>query len=281
MKNIIIGTAGWRMKYGNSHKILSNEEISALVHHFTSINIRSFDTASNYGDVENIIFAQLGKNNFVDTKLGSFNDLNVFKKLLAQKTKLPINVLYFHDPNIFKKFSSKDLNHCISLIRQNGFTAGFSIYNKEDIVNNLQFFNSEENKIQLPSHIFDLTILNEVIKRKLKPTNVNLRSFFARGLLFLNSYKIKEILGKKYLEVKNGFEDIYKMPFTPENSQILSYSLINYLTRRNFGCIVGLNSIDEVNFFVGKFEAAKKLSLDWEKIISSSNKLIDIQEINL
>ena len=110
MKNIIIGTAGWRMKYGNSHKILSTEEISALIHHLKSINIRSFDTASNYGDAENILFTQLGKNNFVDTKLESFSDLNVFKKLLAQKTKLPINVLYFHDPKVFEKFSKKQKN---------------------------------------------------------------------------------------------------------------------------------------------------------------------------
>ncbi len=281
MKNIIIGTAGWRMKYGNSHKILSTEEISALIHHFKSINIRSFDTASNYGDAENILFTQLGKNNFVDTKLESFSDLNVFKKLLAQKTKLPINVLYFHDPKVFEKFSSRDLNQCVRLIRQNGFAAGFSIYDKKDIVNNLQFFNAAENKIQLPSHIFDLTILDEAIKRKLKPKNVNLRSFFARGLLFLSSNKIKKILGKKYLYVKNGFEEVYNMSFTPENSQMLSYSLINYLTSRNFGCIVGLNSIEEVNFFIGKCDSAKKHSLDWEKIISCSNKLIDIQEINL
>ena len=48
-----------------------------------------------------------------------------------------------------------------------------------------------------------------------------------------------------------------------------------------FGCIVGLNSIKEVDYFIKKFECEGKQNIDWKRIISCSKKLIDIQEINL
>lgn len=281
MKKIIIGTAGWRMEYGNSLNILSAEEISVLIKYLKSKNISSFDTASNYGDVEQILFNRLDKNALLDSKLSSFSKLNEFQELLNKKLGFPIQSLYFHDPNIFKKFSSEDIRKFIKTIRLNGFSAGFSIYNKEDIVENLQFFNKEDNKVQLPAHIFDLTMLNEILKLKLKSKNVNFRSFFARGLLFLSSKKIEDVLGNKYPEVKSGFEKTYKIPFTPENAQGLTYSLINYLASLKFGCILGLNSIKEVDYFIKKFECEGKQNIDWKRIISCSKKLIDIQEINL
>mgnify|MGYP007008426616 CR=1 FL=1 len=281
MKKIIIGTAGWRMEYGNSHTILSKEEILALIEYLKSRNIFSFDTASNYGDVEKILFAVSGKKTLIDTKLSSFSNLDEFQILLNKKFEFPIQCLYFHDPEIFKKFSSENIKVFIKSIRQNGFSAGFSIYNKDELLENFQFFKTADNKVQLPAHIFDLTAINEVLKLKLNTENVNFRSFFARGLFFLSSDEIEGILGNKYYEVRMGFEEVYKMPFTPENAQSLSYGLINYLTNLNFGCVVGLNSIKEVNSFIKKCEYEKKRNIDWKRIISCSKKLIDIQEINL
>lgn len=281
MKNIIIGTAGWRMKYGNSLSILSTKEITALINHLKSYKIFSYDTATSYGDVEEILFSKLEKNTQIDTKLKSFDDINEFKKNLKDKLKFPIRTLYFHDPKIFKRFPSKEVQTFVKTINDEGFNAGFSIYDKEDILDNLQFFEMEENKVQLPVHLFDLTVLNKVLMAKIKAENVNLRSFFARGLLFLSSEKFKKALGEEYYEIKNGFEELYKMPLTPKNAQNLTYGLINYLTSNNFRCIIGLNSIREVNFFIKQSNAAKNQNINWKKIIASSNKLIDIQEINL
>lgn len=281
MKNIIIGTAGWRMEYGNSFGILSTKEITELINYLKSYKISSFDTASSYGDVEEILFSKLKKNTQIDTKLKSFDDINEFKKKFKDKLKFPIRTLYFHDPKIFEKFPSKEIKAFVKIINNKGFNAGFSIYDKQDILDNLQFFETEENKVQLPVHLFDLTVLNEVLKLKLKAENVKLRSFFARGLFFLSSEKFKKAFGRRYHKVKDGFEELYNIPLTPENAQNLSYSLINYLTSNNFGCIIGLNSIREVDFFIKKSNYAKNQNINWKKIIASSNKLIDIQEINL
>jgi hypothetical protein len=281
MERIIIGTASWRMEYGNSVKILTDKEVSILVQYLCSNKINSFDTASAYGDVEKILFNQINQGIKIDTKLSAFNNFEEFQELLNEKINLPINSLYFHDPNIFEKFSSKDVKKLTEAIEKNGFKAGFSIYNKETVNKNLQFFKTEENTLQAPAHILDLTMLNEIFKLELKAKNVNFRSFFARGLFFLNDKEIEEILGKNYHSIKNGFEDTYGMSFTSENAQNLSYSLINFLADLNFGCVVGLNSVTEINFFLKKCSVAHKLNINWHKIISSSEKLIDIQKIQL
>ena len=50
MKRIIIGSAGWRMKYGNSHRILSPEEISKLIVYLDSKNINDDSLGIKFGN---------------------------------------------------------------------------------------------------------------------------------------------------------------------------------------------------------------------------------------
>jgi hypothetical protein len=88
-------------------------------------------------------------------------------------------------------------------------------------------------------------------------------------------------LGAKYPKISLNFESLFGIPFTSINAQKISYSLINYITDLDFGCVIGLNTIEEVNFFTKSCIAAREQNLDWSKIITNSNKLIDIQEIKL
>ena len=281
MKRIIIGSAGWRMKYGNSHRILSPEEISKLIVYLDSKNINCIDTASAYGDVEKIIFSKIYPDFKIDTKLSTFSSFKEFQALLDKKIDLPIESLYFHDPEIFNNFSAQAVQSFIDAVNKKGFNAGFSIYGKKDIRQNIKFFMNKPNKLQAPAHILDLSILNEVIKLKLSPANINFRSFFARGLFFLEDERIKMALGAKYPKISLNFESLFGIPFTSINAQKISYSLINYITDLDFGCVIGLNTIEEIDSFTKNCRAAREQNLDWSKIITNSNKLIDIQEIKL
>ena len=56
MENIILGSAGWRIKYGNNKNILSKIELKNFLKEISQIGINHIDTAPAYGDAENLIF---------------------------------------------------------------------------------------------------------------------------------------------------------------------------------------------------------------------------------
>lgn len=279
MKNIIVGTAGWRMPYGNSPSILSEDGIWSLIKFLKKNNINHLDTASSYADAEKIIFNLTDSTFKIDTKIQTFSDKEEFKSLLDEKCDLNINTLYFHDPDIFKRFDSSSIKMFISKINDCGFKAGFSLYD-QSLFECIDFFNSK-NTLQGPVHLFDLTFAKNVIEMKCNPENTYFRSFFARGLFFMEDNYIKDVLGKDYNKVKSNFENQYNANFSSKNLLALTHSMIRYLFKKGYGCVLGMNSSSEVKNFLRKMKLSQFDDFEWESTIMNAKKIIDIQQINL
>ncbi len=279
MKSIIVGTAGWRMPYGNSASVLSEENIASLIKFLKNNNIRHLDTASNYADTERIIFNLADPLLKVDTKIQTFSSKEDFNLLLKEKRNLNIDTLYFHDPDIFKKFNSKTINRFVAEINDCGFKAGFSVYD-QNLIEYRDFFISN-NTLQGPVHLFDLTFAKSMIEMKCNNDNTYLRSFFARGLFFLEDSVIQDILGKNFDVVKNKFENQYNINFNSRNLLALTYSMIGYLLNCGYKCVIGMNSSSEVKNFLSEIKLSKFDDFEWESTIMNSKKIIDIQQINL
>ena len=279
MKNIIVGTAGWRMPYGNSPTILSEDKIWSLIKFLKKNNINHLDTASSYADAEKIIFNLTDSTFKIDTKIQTFSDKEEFKLLLDEKCDLNINTLYFHDPDIFKRFDSSSIKMFVSQINDCGYKAGFSLYD-QSLFDCIDFFNSK-NTLQDPVHLLDLTFVKNVIEMKCIPENTYLRSFFARGLFFMEDKYIKDVLGKNYNEVKRNFENQYNANFSSKNLLALTHSMIGYLLKQGYGCVLGMNSSSEVKNLLRKIKLSQFDDFKWESTIMNAKKIIDIQQINL
>ena len=56
MKNLIVGSAAWRSSYGISNSNLNLNDLKELFQFLEKNNILTIDTASSYGDAEDVIY---------------------------------------------------------------------------------------------------------------------------------------------------------------------------------------------------------------------------------
>lgn len=279
MKNLIVGSAGWRSPYGTNKKIISERSLKSLVNYAYEHNFKAIDTAPAYGDAEELIFECKSKIN-IDTKLNNFISLNEFHNQLKNLKHNSIQTLYFHDPEVANKFSIEDLNNCQKEIKACGFQLGFSIYETGSLDKTFGKLDSHS-MYQVPLNIFDLKFLKLTEERAIPSKHVVFRSLFSRGLIFLNNKQIQQALGKKFPKVKYNFEKFYQVSLSSESMESLTFSLINYISNSGHDILIGFNSIKEIELFLEKVKKSPKDTFDWSNLIKKSQTMSKIEELNL
>jgi len=88
MKNLIVGSAGWRSSYAGNQEILSRDKIKELVNFIEEKGYKSIDTAPAYGDSESIIL-ELTKDLKLDSDLLNFHDNKLPYYLDTKNAKIP------------------------------------------------------------------------------------------------------------------------------------------------------------------------------------------------
>ena len=279
MKNLIVGSAGWRAPYGTDHSILEIDKIKELIKFIEKNKFRSIDTAPGYADSE-LLILKFVKELKISTKIKTFLDSNNFNNALEKINSKRINILYFHDPDLIKKFKISEISNFINKIIDKGYAPGFSFYDLEslkEIDTRLDF----KAIYQVPLNIFDLKFLKFVSDSEISRKKIIFRSLFSRGLIFLNQDQVKLIFGKDYEKTKKDFESFYKIPFEKKSMEILTYSLIKYITAKGHDLIVGLNSISEINYFIKNVADASENDFDWSSLVSCSKTINKIEDLNL
>jgi aryl-alcohol dehydrogenase-like predicted oxidoreductase len=186
-----IGTAQFGMPYGISNNFgqTKPKEVSQILEYSHNIGINVIDTASSYGNAENI----LGCNNLNDFKIISKfilnkNDISINEMLSSSFSRLNIKSIYgflAHSPqnllskpeiwDELKELKNEKLIHKI----------GFSLNEPYELVQLLDK-GIIPDLIQVPYNYFDKRFQNLLISLKKNGCEIHSRSTFLQGLFFIN-----------------------------------------------------------------------------------------------
>jgi len=279
MKNLIVGSAGWRSSYAGNKEILSRDKIKELVNFIEEKGYKSIDTAPAYGDSESIIL-ELTKDLKVSSKLNPFSSLNEFRYQLNEIDTQKINILYFHDQNLVDKFDMKKLNSFVNEILDKGLTPGFSIYDVESLKKSKDHLD-EAVLYQVPLNIFDLKFLKYLFNAQMNAERVVFRSLFSRGLVFLSKERLKNVLKEDIKDIREEFESFYKLPFEKKSMEALTYSLIKYISKKGHDLIIGFDSISEIEYFISNIDISNENAFGWPSLIEYSETINRIEDLDL
>jgi aryl-alcohol dehydrogenase-like predicted oxidoreductase len=283
---LVIGSAQLGMNYGlfNAKKINHNEfkKIEKLV---LNSNINFIDTATSYGDSENIIGNSKLRNLNIITKIKLPNKKNihiknwVVKEILKSLIKLKINKIYgvlVHNYKDLLGEYGKDYLLSLQELKKKKIIQkiGISVYNPKEIEKIWKFWKPD--LIQVPLNPLDSRILDSGWVNVLKKSKVRIfaRSVFLQGLL-INEDSSLRINRDHKIFLKKFKNWCYKNNISLLNGCIhfvKQFKKIDYL-------VVGFNNYNQLREIIGVF---KKKQITIPKIFSTKEiDLIDPRKWNL
>lgn len=195
---LAIGTAQFGLDYGvaNSTGKVSLAEASGIIDLADSLGIRTIDTASAYGNSEDVVGSLCHRNHDIITKLSSVpNRCNdVFKwattQLLSSISNLKrdqIHGILLHRPGQLNHEYGDELYRALREFKSQGYVSkiGISIYDPKELDD--LWGRYEFDIIQAPLNIVDRRLLESGWAERLKKSGVEVhtRSVFLQGLLLL------------------------------------------------------------------------------------------------
>lgn len=213
---LCLGTVQLGLKYGINNIIdrkPSEEEVNGILKSAIELGIDTFDTASVYGNSEELL-GNFGIGNYnvnVISKLKSGIKENIKNEIMISLKRLKLNNIDGYLIHDAKDFYNKDIVKGLQICKEEKIikNIGVSIYEPQDALNAVKSRNVDY--IQIPYNVFDQR-LNETDFFELADKNgvkVFARSSFLQGLLLMDA----EMLPNYLLEVKPSllkFEEIIK-----------------------------------------------------------------------
>jgi len=192
MSKIILGTVQFGLDYGINNTLgkIPIEEIHQILDFAYSKGILTLDTASGYGDSEEIIGTYLAKNpnkRFeIITKINS-SETSLEEQLKESLRKLKLNkieVLMLHSFELYEKFKSQITAFCQKNKGKNFNELGVSVYTNDEIETIISDPNI--NRIQSPFNLLDNEMKRGEKYAEIKSNGkvVDTRSVFLQGLFF-------------------------------------------------------------------------------------------------
>jgi aryl-alcohol dehydrogenase-like predicted oxidoreductase len=198
---IALGTVQFGIDYGiaNTGGQVSFTEVEKILKYANSQNIDLLDTASAYGNSEQVLGRSQIQNFKIITKTNHFkHDISTEKKsdLLARDLR---QSLYFlkkkyvygllvHNSNDLLKIGADKIFNKLQELKQQGLITkiGVSIYDHQQLQQILDNFDID--LVQLPFNILDRRLIDSGMLRLLKEKNIEVhaRSIFLQGLLLMS-----------------------------------------------------------------------------------------------
>jgi aryl-alcohol dehydrogenase-like predicted oxidoreductase len=253
---LALGTVQFGLDYGisNASGQIPIDEAKSIINHANVFGIKTLDTASAYGNSEEVL-GNLHQNRFdIVTKfISENNNLTLENQLEFSLKKLKVNQIYgylAHKP--FDVFENNLLWIKLTEFKSQGKVKkiGFSFDSPEEyfVMEQLGFV---PDLVQLPYNYFDNRFLNIMEKLKKNNCEIHTRSPFLQGLFFSKIDK----LSKQFDAVKPIIENLQKSYKDQLEGALLKYALQNVL-------------IDKVVFGV---QNAEQLIKNIESINTASN----------
>ena len=271
MSNIILGTVQFGLNYGinNTRGKTPIQEVHPILDFAYSKGIMTLDTASGYGDSEEIIGDYLASN--PDKKFEIITKVNSSKITLEkqlheslQKLKVDkVEVLMLHSFELYEKFKSQLPLFCQKNKGKFFNELGVSVYTNEEI----GVISSDPviDRIQTPFNLLD----NELKRRerysdiKSKGKIIDTRSVFLQGLFFK---KTDELPTNLYPLIK----PLEKLKKIAESKSLTMEELaIGYAFSMDFidNVLIGVDSLDQLK--------------DNLNVLSNSISMQTVDEINM
>ena len=250
MSNIILGTVQFGLDYGINNALGKTpiSEVHRILNYVYSKGIKTLDTASGYGDSEEIIGDYLVSNpdkKFeIITKVNS-SKISLEKQLHESLQKLKVDkveVLMLHSFELYEKFKSQLPLFCQKNKGKFFNELGVSVYTNEEV----GVISSDPviDRIQTPFNLLD----NEQKRGeryadiKSKGKIIDTRSVFLQGLFFKDTNELPP-----YLEpLREPLEKLKKI--AESNSLRMDELAIGYASSMDFidNILIGVDSLDQL-----------------------------------
>ena len=271
MCNIILGTVQFGLNYGinNTRGKTPIQEVHPILDFAYSKGIMTLDTASGYGDSEEIIGDYLASN--PDKKFEIITKVNSSKITLEkqlheslQKLKVDkVEVLMLHSFELYEKFKSQLPLFCQKNKGKFFNELGVSVYTNEEV----GVISSDPviDRIQTPFNLLDNELKRGEIYADIKSKGkiIDTRSVFLQGLFFK---KTDELPTNLYPLIK----PLEKLKKIAESKSLTMEELA-------IGYVVSMDFIDNVLIGVDSLDQLK----DNLNILSNSISMQTVDEINM
>lgn len=189
---LALGTVQFGTNYGitNSQGQVQIAEVQRILDFAQKNNIKTLDTAPNYGDSEETL-GKIGVKNWqvitktISIKKGVDKVIKATHQSLKKLNKKTIDGLLIHDINDTKNKQFDTLFKRLNALKKQGLVKkiGFSTYTPEQI--DFLLANFDFDLIQVPINLFDQRLIVEGKLKKIKNKNIEIhaRSIFLQGLL--------------------------------------------------------------------------------------------------
>ncbi|MCK9225656.1 MAG: aldo/keto reductase [Candidatus Muirbacterium halophilum] len=252
IKKIGLGTVQFGLDYGisNYKGKTSFNEVKAILDYAKKNNIITLDTASQYGDSEQLL-GKIGVINYnVITKcINVSTKQELSSQLYTSLDKLNLSKIYgylFHraedvlkEPNLWQEMSLFKKKQIVSKI-------GFS-FNSIDEIEKILNMGISPSIIQVPYNYLDNRFEKYMIDLHSQGCEIHTRSVFLQGLFFVNP-----------LSLPSFFDEIKETLKSLCNQRHLSSSLIKYCLSKKFidKVIIGVNNLTQLMENIDNLENA-------------------------
>lgn len=278
---LALGTVQFGLKYGVANKSgkLKINEAKKIINLAYENNINTLDTASGYGNAEDIL-GNIGVENFhISTKLypglDLKNDKQVILKNINESLKkldvTEINTIYFHRTSDLSDYNGKLMYETLVNLKQKKIikNIGISIYSPNELDLILDKYNIDI--VQVPYNLVDRRIENSGWLKELKSRSIliHARSIFLQGILLIK-YDDLPIYFKQWNHLWKKWNN-----WLQDNPTISPLDVaLGFVYHNNFidKVVVGVDSCDQLQEIINS--ARKTSNFDFPNIISEDENLV-------
>ena len=289
VSRLTLGTAQLGLDYGINNKIgkpQKKKALDILEFAFTN-NIRSFDTASVYGDSETILGDFLRNkehsSRYITSKLGPLakNEIHhsnleqeIFQRIQTSLTNLKIECIDNYLIHDFQDIALYDeLIPILIKAKSSGLikSIGVSVYTPQEAEKIIEI--TEVDTIQIPLSILDQRFLKNSLLKRLKERGFTIfsRSVFLQGLVFMDVNNLPPNLtsANKYLTKLNQLAQ--------ENSTNLSKLALGFVNsiEEIDSIIIGVDSVLQLKQNIEDFKSLDIFPFDTSIFANIDENIID------
>ena len=259
-----IGAAQFGSNYGatNIYGKPTEEEVRKIIEYAGESNIKDIDTASTYGNSEELIGKLCDSNWRITSKLRSIPETiedktnwisDEITKSIKRLKRNSIDTLLIHNSKDFMGEKGKEVIKVLNKEKAKGRVNNvglslydYSIFKEDNIVKQID-------KIQVPFNVFDRRLVEKDIQNKISENNISVevRSIFLQGVLLQDKID-RNIYFDKW---PGAFEELDKIK---DRTEKISYC-IEYIKNYSFidKVIIGFQRLDELKQVCTQFNREK------------------------
>ena len=269
---LTLGTAQFGSNYGvcNSGGKVGDQEIQEILAYAFRSGITKIDTASGYGDAEQVLGRNLRSNNWeVSSKLPSLSKLREeetvgnflhreLTKSLKHLNRCKIDTLLVHGATDLLSDYGEEVYGCLHEFKNNNLAGkiGVSVYDASQIDRILSRYNIDV--IQLPLSILDQRLYFSGHLNMLKDLDIEIyaRSIFLQGILIQDIGEVPEF----FLPISGNIQNLQEVATSKDMSPVEL-------------CVAFVHSLDQLDGIIVGVDSQSQL----EEIVNASNKSVETE----